>query len=163
MKKFLLIAAGLLIATPVHAMDLPTYDPEAAADRQMAALDADHSKTLDGAEFERAAAAHFQAIDSDGDGMLSGDEVYNARYANRPRMLKSSSRGKQIANLMKRWDTNKDSMISMDEKLQNRRAEFRFIDRNEDEIITREELVAHWQRRKVEMESSQKRDSKSKD
>jgi len=162
MKKSICIAVTLLVASPVYAEGLPTYNPEEIADQQLATLDADHSSTIDGAEFERASVSHFNKIDSDGNGMLSGDEMFNFRYADRPDILNSSTKSHLIENIMKRWDTNKDMQISLDEKLKFRRAEFRFIDRDENESITREELVAHWQRKKVEMESSRNRDSKSK-
>ncbi len=162
MKKTIFIAAGLCLAMPGYAVALPTYNPEEIADQQLATLDADHSKTIDAAEFERAAMTHFNNIDANGDGILSGDEMFNFRYADRPDMLKSSIKNKLIVNILKRWDSDKDGQISLDEKLKFRRAEFRFIDRDESESITREELIAHWQRKKIEMESS-RHDSKSKD
>ncbi|GAV21011.1 hypothetical protein MMIC_P1990 [Mariprofundus micogutta] len=164
MKKFVLIAAGLFVAVPEYAaaMPLPTYAPEEIADRQMATLDVDHSNTIDGAEFERAVMHQFGTIDTDGDGVLSGEEMFHFRYAKRPDVLKSSVKPKLIDNIMKKWDSNKDGHVSTDEKLKFRRAEFRFIDRDEDEVITRDEMIAHWQRKKIEMESSQK-DSNSKD
>ena len=163
MKKFLLFAGLMLMATPAQAF-LPSYDPQQTADNIMAVKDLNKDGVIDPAEFEKVAVMKFEKIDTDSNGVISGEEMFVHRYAGRSEMnIKTPSVKQQIMNsIMKRWDHNKDKQISMDEKLEPTRNEFMRIDRDLDHQITRAELVTHWEKKLGDMKKSQE-DSGSRD
>lgn len=162
MKKMVLIAVTMMVAMPVQAS--PSYDPQGTADRIMKAKDANHDSVIDAAEFEHVAVLQFHKLDTDGNGSLSGEEMYAHRYASRPDMMNKSDAVKRniYKTIMKRYDYNKDKQISLDEKLKTVRNEFMTIDRDLDEKITRDELLSFWERKQAEMKKSQS-DSNSND
>lgn len=156
MRKLISLVVLMMVAVPVEAM--PSYDPEGTADRILSVKDANKDGVISADEYERLALTKFRKIDADSDGMLSGEEVYNDRYKDRPMMknLKSQDvRDKIISSLMKRWDTNGDLQISESEKLEPVRNEFLRIDRDLDKIITRDELISFWQLKQAELKKSQ--------
>jgi len=161
MKKFILFAGFMMLALPAQASFLPSYDPQETADRVMAVKDANHDDVIDAAEFEKVAAIQFKKIDTDGDGIISGDEMFAHRYAGRSEMnIKTPAVKAQIINsIMKRWDKNQDKQISRDEKLESVRNEFMRIDRDLDHQITRQELVTFWERRLAALKKSQEEGS----
>ena len=152
------------MATPVQAAFMPAYDPQETADRVMEVKDLNHDGVITPAEFEKVALMQFQKIDSSGDGIISGEEMFAHRYAGRSEMnIKTAAVKVQIMNsIMKRWDHNKDKQISQDEKLEPTRNEFMRIDRDLDHQITRDELVTYWENRLGDLKKSQA-DSKSND
>jgi len=157
MKKFVLFAGFMMLAMPVQAAFMPSYDPQETADRVMEVKDANHDGVIDPAEFEAMAVHKFKAIDTSGDGVISGDEMFAHRYAGRSEMkIKTPAVKKNIiTNIMKRWDHDKDGQISKDEKLEPVRNEFMRIDRDLDHKITRDELVSHWERKLNDLKKSQ--------
>ncbi|ATX80911.1 EF hand [Mariprofundus ferrinatatus] len=159
MKKLVLLAACMMLASPLQAE--PAYDPQASADRTMKVKDANSDGVIDPAEYEHVAVIQFNKIDIDGDGMISGEEMFAHRYAGRSEMdIKSPEVKKSIiTNIMKRWDANKDGQISMDEKLEPVRNDFMRIDRDLDKKITREEVVSFWERKQAELKKSQQEGS----
>ena len=158
MKKLILFAACMMLAAPLQAE--PAYDPQASADRMMNIKDANHDGVIDPAEFEHVAVMQFGEIDTDGDGVISGEEMFARRYAGRSEMKIKSPEVKAniIKNIMKRWDANQDGQISKDEKLEPVHNEFMRIDRDLDKKITHDELVAHWERKQAERKKSQEED-----
>ncbi|NWF37441.1 EF-hand domain-containing protein [Mariprofundus sp. KV] len=164
MKKLLLFAGFMMLAAPAQAAFLPSYDPEVTADQVMAVKDYNHDGKIDAAEFEQVASHQFDKIDTNGDGFISGEEMYAKRYAGRSEMnIKTPEvRAQMINSIMKRWDSNKDRQISRDEKLESVRNEFMRIDRDLDHTITRQELVTFWELRLADLKKSQT-DSDSKD
>ncbi|WP_198507074.1 EF-hand domain-containing protein [Mariprofundus aestuarium] len=157
MKKFVLFAGFMMLATSVQAAFMPSYDPQETADRVMKVKDANHDGVIDPAEFEAMAVHKFKEIDTSGDGVISGDEMFAHRYAGRSEMdIKTPAVKKNIINnIMKRWDHDKDGQISKDEKLEPARNEFMRIDRDLDHKITRDELVSHWERKLRDLKKSQ--------
>lgn len=155
MKKMVLLAAAMMVAATAQAM--PSYDPQKSADQTMKVKDANHDGVIDPAEYEHVAVMQFNHIDTDGDGVISGEEMFAHRYAGRAEMKIQSKEVKAniITNIMKRWDSNKDGQISKDEKLERVRNEFMRIDRDLDKKITRDELVSYWERKQAELKRSQ--------
>ena len=159
MKKLVLLAACMVVAMPLQAE--PAYNPQASADRMMKIKDANHDGVIDPAEFEHVAVMKFNEIDTDGSGVISGEEMFAHRYAGRSEMNIKSPEVKVsiIKNIMKRWDANQDGEISMDEKLEPVHNEFMRIDRDLDKKITHGEVVAHWERKQAELKKSQEEGS----
>lgn len=164
MKKSILFAATFLLVTPLYAAP-PTYFPEDIADRVMKVKDSNSNGSIEQAEYEQTAVSKFNAIDTDGDKVISADEMFAHRYAGRSEMNMKSSEAKGIiiGSVLKRWDKNSDKMVSLDEHLQPVRSEFSSLDRDDDGLVTRAELVRHWTRKKAELEKSRNSDSKSHD
>lgn len=157
MKKLLLFAGFMMLAAPARAEFLPSYDPQATADQVMSVKDYNQDGKITAAEFEQVASHQFDKIDTNGDGVISGEEMYAKRYAGRSEMnIKTPEvRAQMINSIMKRWDSNKDKQISRDEKLETVRNEFMRIDRDLDRIITRQELVSFWELRLADLKKSQ--------
>jgi len=155
MMKLLLIVALLSWAAPAQAA--LTYNPEKSADRQMAFWDSNHNGLVEPAEYERLTAAKFRKIDTDGDDIITHAEMMVHRYGGKASAVRRKDYAKSVSNLMKSWDANDDLIISREEYFRPVRAEFERLDLDHNQSVSRDELVAHWQKRKQELEQHKKK------
>lgn len=146
--KSLLIICLLAWAAPAQAS--LTYNPEKSADRQMAFWDRNQNGSVELAEYEHLTSEKFKKIDTDGDDVITHAEMMAHRYANPNSRRKDKSRS--VSNLMKRWDADGDLIITRDEFFRPVRADFERLDLDNNQLVSRDELVAHWQKRKQELE-----------
>ncbi len=149
MVKLLLFVGLLTWAMPVQAEF--TYNPEKSADRQLGFWDSNHNGSVEPAEYERLATAKFKKIDSDGDDVITHSEMMAHRYA-RHGASNRKDETKSVNNLMKRWDANGDLTISKDEYLRPVRSDFEHLDLDNNNQVSRDELVTHWQKKKQELD-----------
>ena len=138
----------LLLLAPAASAE-PTYNPEKNADEQLAAWDSNGDSLVSMEEFSRSASARFQHMDSNADGVTTLEE-----------WLEFHPSKKIVAqNLMKRWDSDGDNVISREEFLQPMHVKFENLDGDHDGQITRSELVEHWTRKKEELDTYWERDA----
>ncbi len=103
-------------------------------------LDADKDGKLTQAELDAHKAQEFVKADTDGDGMLSSEEMLaRAKAQNGERMAK------RISRMIARIDTDKDGMLSTSEMQAMPRGKgmFNHMDADSDGAITAEEFAAH--------------------
>lgn len=145
----LLAICFMVLGASAAALAAPTYDPEKNADEQMGFWDTDADQVVTLEEFTRSRAGRFQQIDSDANGFTTLQEWLEFRPAKKI----------VVINMMKRWDSNADNVVSRDEFLQPKTKEFEQIDTNHDAGISRQELVEHWTRKKQELDNYWESDS----
>lgn len=102
-------------------------------------LDTDADGKLTQAELDAHKAARFAKSDTNGDGMLSAEEMMNSAKANEGKRMQ-----RRATKMIERMDADKDGMISAAEMQAMPRGKdmFKRMDANSDGAITAEEFAA---------------------
>ena len=133
---------GKLTPDEIRAMSATQADPQGrpvgrgnftSMDPVVLALDADHDGVLSAAEIASAPGA-LKALDTNGDGMLSKDEL---------RMRQQTPR-QRAEHLFDEWDTNKDGGLTKAELPDGMQPQFGAIDLNHDGKIDMEEATTYF-------------------
>jgi Ca2+-binding EF-hand superfamily protein len=129
MKKQILISALILTATTGIAL---AQDAPRNANRLhhgfFAAMDTNGDGVISQEEIDQRQAERFQRMDTDGDGVLSVDELYNGLQRER-------------AERMHKWlDRNGDGQVSQEEFNAIHSKKFSRLDRDGDGTLSKEEL-----------------------
>lgn len=116
-------------------------DPEQRIEMFFATFDADADGTVTEAEIEAGALARFVEADTNGDGVLSVEELVAAAEARR---LEEQRR--KVEGMVERLDANGDGVLSQEEMDEGRQASrmermFERLDADGDGAITREEMA----------------------
>lgn len=129
MKTRILAAIALsMIATSAHAA---IFDEQIKTNEQFERLDKDRDDQITRDEFLAPFQHRFDAIDANGDGIISEDEFHHH---------------------LPRFDVNKDNVISHDEYMNRYVERFMKIDFDSNGSISREEMIRHWQLKNREYE-----------
>lgn len=99
------------------------------------ALDADHDGIISAEEIVNASAA-LKALDKNGDGQLTPDEL-------RPRQMSPADRAE---HMLDEWDTNKDGKLAKEECPDRMQPQFETIDTNHDGFLDKAELTAYFEK-----------------
>jgi Ca2+-binding EF-hand superfamily protein len=135
MKSTLIaIAAGLSLAGAAGAQTSP--QPSASAARQaFEVADLDHDGYISLAEFQKDVLHSWRALDADGDGYISRDEVH---------LLPQHGPG--LYRSLQRADRNGDGKLSFKEVVDARMDYFDHADTNADDLLSLAEVMAYRQR-----------------
>ena len=143
------VVALLLVSAPAAmAKDQkpPHMTKEQAIDRLFEKLDADKSGAIESPESSATWEKRFQAMDVDGDGVLTRDEgvTPHGKHAvpEERRKQAEDRRGKRFASL----DSNRDGKVTIAEFQAKRVQVFSKADANGDGKVTRDEMVSRWKK-----------------
>lgn len=142
------VVALLLVSAPAAmAQDQkPHMSKEQAIDRLFEKLDADKSGAIEAPESSATWEKRFQAMDVDGDGVLTRDEgvvPHGKRDMPEARRKQAEDRrGKRFASL----DSDGDGKVTLAEFQAKRVQVFSKADANGDGKVTRDEMVSRWKK-----------------
>lgn len=149
-SKFVLAAAAAASCTlPFAAFAQSAGSPPPAAnahpsmfDRMLKKMDTDGDGKISSAEFQAAAAARFAAIDTQGTGKVTAEQIANSKPASE-RAEKFAER--EVAKI----GTN--GVVTKDQYLAAAQARFAKLDKNGDGYVTADELPAgRWAQHKAD-------------
>lgn len=101
--------------------------------------DTNKDGVIDRAEFDAQGAAHFKAVDANGDGFVTPDEMKAFHDAQRAKF--EAAKGDMGAKFLKRFDKDNDGKISAAEWPKDGRLKFEKADANSDGFVTGEEMA----------------------
>ena len=129
--------AAAPLASFAQSSDAPATTPHPSLfDHMLKKMDSDGDGKISSAEFQAAAAARFAAIDTQGTGKITAEQIANSKAA--------KERGEQFAEREVK-KIGSDGVITKDQFLAAAQARFAKLDKNGDGYITADELPAgHW-------------------
>jgi len=143
MKPIVRIAVALLSCLAISTGAL------AQMSGGMGRMDTDGDGKISFAEFETSRLAQFKAIDTDGDSVLTAQEIdvwSKARIADMTARMGDADKAAQMmqrrVDALKKADTNGDGKITLDEFKADYAAAFKALDANGDGFLTADELKA---------------------
>jgi Ca2+-binding EF-hand superfamily protein len=101
--------------------------------------DSNKDGTIDRAEFDAQGAARFKALDANGDGFVTQDEMKAFHEAQRAKF--DAAKGEMGGKFLKRFDKDSDGKISATEWPKDGRLKFEKVDANSDGFVTAEEMT----------------------
>jgi Ca2+-binding EF-hand superfamily protein len=123
------VVALAFVAAAVGSLPAFAQDPPA-----LARLDTDKSGDVSLEEFVAAGNPRVSSADKDGDGKATAEEIAAT--------FNGGDAAQRAAELVKRFDTDGDGVISLAEVEARRKARFAEVDANSDGKLTAEELKA---------------------
>lgn len=138
-RKLPLVAVlAAFVAAPPAAFAQSNEAPAATAQpslfgHMLKKMDSDGDGKISSAEFQAAAAARFAAIDTQGSGRISAEQIANSKSARQRDLKFAEHEVKRIGS---------DGTISRDQYLAAAQARFAKLDRNGDGFISADEMPA---------------------
>jgi len=154
MKKWLLPLMMISMACSVQAIaeDVYTWKPD--AEKRFNAKDLNHDGTITKEEFMHPYNTNFTRIDSNGDGQISIEEMRQYMSTKRPKHVTVEQWNVKADHHFDRKDINKDNIISFEEFMSRYEDSFRGYDRDNNEMISLEEMRIYWEAEKAELEKA---------
>ena len=147
----LVLAAGILIATPTFAAPDPAGDkPSSRARSGMMRYDTNGDGVVDRAEWQAGQEARFKQLDTDKDGKLSCDELFARTPSAAGNVLPSEAQLRRQDSYFKQLDTDKDGFVSKAEFMVQAEKNFARCDLNKDGRIDSAECRQALRRRPAE-------------
>jgi Ca2+-binding EF-hand superfamily protein len=134
MKKILVVTAlisAIAIPTAVFAAKHAGKMGDEWVEHMFLEHDADKNGTLSKGELPERFQKHFQSADKNNDGQLSKEEAIQAH---------NERREKRMSNMLMKFDTNSDGLVSKSELISFVEKKFAKLDENGDEQLSMEEL-----------------------
>lgn len=157
MKQWILMLSLASLSTPVLAEDsvsfVPNYDPAKKAEKMVNQMDRNHDGSISVKEYLRPANIRFERFDTDGNGELAKTELYEFWKNKRKTHTNPNAWEGPTDAHFKRYDANKDDVITRSEYFHQSEVRFAGLDTNQNKLLSLEELTAHWEARKKEAEA----------
>ena len=155
MKNWLLPAAFVAVALPTAVMaENNVYDPIKRADKMMKSMDKDHNGSVTQEEYLRPAHHRFKGFDTNKNGKVERQELYD--FWKNKRKIKTDNinawEGPTNAHF-KKFDNNKDNVISKEEYFGPSVARFKDLDADANGVIDGQELRDHWIERRKDVDA----------
>jgi len=158
MKKWLLpVAAGcMFFSTSAYAVDVMKWKPDPEKRFEAKDLNSDGIITKD--EFLHPYLAQFNHLDTNGDSMISKEELRQHLVEKRPEHVTEKQWIRKTDSHFTRKDFNKDNVISKDEFMQRHDESFKGYDQDSSGTISKEEMRRYWEAERQKLEDSRKKD-----